>query len=99
MGVAELSVALGDKAIAGEPLSRHTTFGIGGPADLFVVAHALPELCRYVRLAWEHGVPYFILGSGANLLVSDKGIRGLVIHNQCQAVQIVPGEEEGTSLV
>ncbi|MGC8786707.1 MAG: FAD-binding protein, partial [Anaerolineae bacterium] len=99
MGLTELSVALGDKAIAGEPLSRHTTFGIGGPADLFVVAHALPELCHYVRLAWEHGVPYFILGNGANLLVSDKGIRGLVIHNQCRAVQIMPGEEEQTALV
>lgn len=99
MGLAELSAALGDKAIAGEPLSRHTTFGIGGPADLFVVSHTVPELCRYVRLAWEQGVPYFILGSGANLLVSDKGIRGLVIHNQCQAVQIVPGEEEQTCLV
>nr|MBC7245879.1 UDP-N-acetylmuramate dehydrogenase [Chloroflexota bacterium] len=99
MGLAELSTALGDKAIANEPLSRHTTFGIGGPADLFVVAHTLSELRRYVRLAWEQGVPYFILGSGANLLVSDKGIRGLVIHNQCQDVQILPGGEEQTGLV
>lgn len=99
MGIEELRTVLGDKAIANEPLSRHTTFGIGGPADLFVVAHTLPELCRYAYLAWEHRVPYFILGSGANLLVSDKGIRGLVIHNQCQAVQIIPGEEEGIGLV
>ncbi len=99
MGIEELRTVLEGKAIANEPLSRHTTFGIGGPADLFVVAHTLPELCRYVRLAWEHNVPYFILGSGANLLVSDKGIRGLVVHNQCQAVQIMPGEEEGTGLV
>lgn len=99
MGLVELKAALGDKAIAGEPLSKHTTFGIGGPADLFITAHTLPELCRYVRLAWEQGVPYFILGSGANLLVSDKGIRGLVIQNQCQAVQIFPGEEEQTGLI
>ena len=99
MGVKELRAALGDKAIEGEPLSKHTTFGIGGPADLLVVAHTLPELRTYVRLAWEHQVQHFVLGSGANLLVGDKGIRGLVIRNECSAVEVSPGEHENSWLV
>jgi len=92
-------VALGDNALEGELLSKHTTFRIGGPADLFVTAHTLQELCTYVRLAWVHHVPYFILGSGANLLVADKGIRGLVIHNACSAITVLPGDDGDTQLV
>jgi UDP-N-acetylmuramate dehydrogenase len=90
MKLASLQAALGEKAIAGELMSRHTTFAIGGPADIFVVTRTVPELCTAVCLAYEHDVPYFILGSGANLLVADKGIRGLVIHNLCAAVAIGP---------
>jgi len=99
MGVDDLRAALGDKALEGELLSRHTTFAIGGPADLFVVAHTLSELRTYVRLAWQHDVRYFILGSGANLLVADKGIRGLVIRNDCSAVEVVPGTHENIWLM
>jgi UDP-N-acetylmuramate dehydrogenase len=99
MELASLQAALGDKATAGELMSRHTTFAIGGPADLFVVARTPSELCAAVQLAHEHNVPYFILGSGANLLVADKGIRGLVIHNQCAAITIAPNPEGQTMLV
>jgi UDP-N-acetylmuramate dehydrogenase len=90
MRLASLRAALGNNAIAGELMSRHTTFGIGGPADLFVLARTQSELCTAVQLACEHNVPYFILGGGANLLVADKGIRGLVIQNQCTAIAITP---------
>jgi len=89
-----LRQALGDKAIRGEPLSRHTTFGIGGPADLFVVARTLDELRACMRLAWEHQVPYFILGAGANVLVADRGVRGLVIQNACCAVECLAEDDE-----
>ena len=93
MEPSSLRAVFGDKAIASEPMARHTTFGIGGPADLFVAAHTLPELSSAVQIAHEHEVPYFILGSGANLLVADKGIRGLVIHNQAAAIHIEPPAE------
>jgi len=99
MDLKGMKAALGDKALEAEPLSKHTTFAVGGPADLFVLAQTLPELRTYVRLSWEHRVPYFILGGGANILVADKGIRGLVIHNQCSAVEIAPGEDVETWLV
>ncbi len=65
-----------------EPLSRHTSFRIGGPADLFVTAESLDELCEIVVLAREFEVPYFLLGGGTNILVSDQGIRGVVVANR-----------------
>ena len=62
-----------------EPMSAHTTFRIGGPADLFVVAENREQLLVAVEQAREDGVTPFLLGEGANLLVSDAGIRGVVI--------------------
>lgn len=69
-----------------EPLSRHTTFGIGGPADVFVTARNAAELAAAVIAARESGVPFFVLGSGSNILVGDRGIRGIVIDNEAKGV-------------
>ena len=63
-----------------EPMSRHTTFGIGGPADYFVDVANAEEISQICRLARSREVPFFIVGNGSNLLVSDDGIRGVVIH-------------------
>ena len=65
----------------GEPLAPYTTFRIGGPADLFFEPTSADELALSVLAARELGVPYFVLGLGANILVGDKGFRGLVIRN------------------
>lgn len=62
-------------------LAPFTTYQIGGPADWFVEVHSAEELAGAVIAAREAQVPYFILGTGANILVGDKGIRGLVIRN------------------
>ncbi len=62
-----------------EPMNRHTTFKIGGNADVFVKVKSIDELKCLITLSKEFNVPYFILGKGSNLLVSDKGIEGLVI--------------------
>jgi UDP-N-acetylmuramate dehydrogenase len=62
-----------------EPMSRHTTFGIGGPADLFLQPEDPAELPGLLGLLVREGVPRFFLGAGANILVSDRGIRGAVI--------------------
>lgn len=72
-----------------EPMSNHTMFRIGGPADLFYTALTSKELVRSIKLARELSIPVFILGQGANILVSDKGIRGLVIHNRAGQIRIV----------
>ena len=64
-----------------EPLAPYTTFRIGGPADLFYEAESADDLAHAILTARELGVPYFLLGLGANILVGDKGFRGLVIRN------------------
>ncbi|MDD2957698.1 MAG: UDP-N-acetylmuramate dehydrogenase [Lachnospiraceae bacterium] len=63
-----------------EPMSRHTTFRIGGPADYFVVPDTLEALMNTVRFCREKQLPYYILGNGSNLLVGDGGFRGIMIQ-------------------
>lgn len=62
-----------------EPMSKHTTFGIGGIADCFVQPETVSQLQQVVKILKKYNSPIFILGGGANLLVRDKGIRGVVI--------------------
>jgi UDP-N-acetylmuramate dehydrogenase len=64
-----------------EPLAQYTTFRIGGPADLFYDATSADDLAGAVTAAREIGIDYFVLGLGANILVGDKGFRGLVVRN------------------
>ena len=63
-----------------EPMSRHTTFKIGGPADAFVSVFSQEGLLELLELLRTREIPYLLLGNGSNLLVSDQGIRGVVIH-------------------
>lgn len=64
-----------------EPLAPYTTFKIGGPADLYFEATSADALANAVLAARETGVPYFVLGLGANVLIGDRGFRGMVIRN------------------
>jgi UDP-N-acetylmuramate dehydrogenase len=73
-----------------EPLARHVTFGIGGPADVFVTVRNAGELAAAAIATREAGEPLFILGSGSNILIGDRGIRGVVIDNQAKATRIEP---------
>lgn len=67
-----------EHALADEPMSSHTTFKVGGPADLFVTPQTCQELVSDIALARERGLAYFVLGKGSDLLVSDAGYRGVV---------------------
>ena len=73
--------ALGKRVARDVPLAPFTTFKIGGPADLFFEARTADELANAVGVGRELGVPYFVLGLGANILIGDRGFRGLVIRN------------------
>lgn len=64
----------------GEPMSRHTTFRIGGAADVFVKITTEEQLAVLIPQLVENGVPYYLIGKGSNLLVSDSGFRGVVIR-------------------
>ena len=68
------------KVLVQEPMASHTTFRIGGPADYFVMPETVEELAAVLKLCKEERMPYFILGNGSNLLVGDKGFRGVVIQ-------------------
>ena len=75
---------IGVKTSRHDPLARFTTMRVGGPADLFAEVHNLFELRAIVRFARTRELPYFILGRGSDLVISDKGMRGLVILNKAQ---------------
>ena len=77
----KLQKLLGEaKVLVQEPMASHTTFRIGGPADYFVMPETVEELAAVLKLCKEEQMPYFILGNGSNLLVGDKGFRGVVIQ-------------------
>ena len=77
----ELCSITGEKNILkDEPMSAHTTFRIGGPADYFAMPSSAEEIRRIVSLCIEQEVPYYIIGNGSNLLVGDKGFRGVIIQ-------------------
>ncbi len=70
-----------------EPVARFTSARVGGPAEMFLTVNSANELRRAVELAYAQRIPYFILGGGSNVLVSDDGISGLVIHNRARNVR------------
>lgn len=84
----EIQRRIGVKTVRDESLARFTTMRVGGPADLFVVAHNAFELRALVRFARTRTIPYRILGRGSNLVISDAGIRGLVIHAKAEATRL-----------
>lgn len=79
-----------------EPLSKHTTLKIGGPADILFEAHSIEELIYAAGKAKKLKVPVTIIGWGSNILVSDNGIRGLVIKNMSRNIKI-KGEKPAQS--
>ena len=69
----------GERVRFDEPLSRHTSFRIGGPADVWMEVETAEELHAVQRLARDDGRPVFVIGIGTNILVSDRGVRGVVV--------------------
>lgn len=74
------AIAGSEYVLIDEPLKKHTTFRIGGPADFFVTPHSEEEIVKIVELCKTTRTPWYILGNGSNLLVSDKGFRGVIIQ-------------------
>ena len=79
--VQEFCAVLGsDNVKLQEPMKKHTTFRIGGPADYYLCPHSTKELQAVLQICRQEELPFFILGNGSNLLVSDQGYRGAVIQ-------------------
>ncbi len=68
-----------ENVLTDEPMKNHTTFKIGGPADIFLMPKTEEQIANVIKVAKENSFPVFILGNGSNVLVGDKGIRGAVL--------------------
>jgi UDP-N-acetylmuramate dehydrogenase len=85
---ADIARRVGVKAERDAPLARFTTMRVGGRADLFVTAHNAFELRALVRFARARDLPLTLLGRGSNVIISDRGVRGLLVHVRAEATQV-----------
>jgi len=88
-----LLAKFGDKVKENISLAPYTSARIGGPADTLITASSSDELAEIVSTLWEEGLSFFILGGGSNILVSDKGVRGVTVLNQAKAVRFENGSQ------
>lgn len=84
-----------EKVLRDEPMSRHTTFRVGGPADILILPESAGDVAEAVKTCSEKNVPLLVIGNGSNLLVRDGGIRGAVMQLNGRFAQVSP---EGTVL-
>ncbi len=89
--------SLGIKIRRDVGLAQHTTMKVGGSADYFAAVNSVEQLAGLVGWCCSVDLPYFVLGGGSNILISDRGVRGLVIYNRCRQVQV--SEKNGQPLL
>ena len=88
-----LFAKLGDKVKENVSLAPYTSARIGGPADILITAESADELARTIKLLHKLELEYLMLGGGSNVLVSDKGVRGVVVLNRAKAVRFHNGDQ------
>jgi len=86
-----LRAVFGDRLQEHVPLAPYTSARIGGPADVLISVASADELAETVSGLWELDIPYVLLGGGSNVLVSDRGVRGVVVLNRAKAVHFDKG--------
>jgi len=91
-----LRSTFGDRLQENVPLSGYTSARIGGPADALLIARSTDELADVVQPLWEQDVPFLLLGGGSNVLVSDRGVRGVVVVNRARQVRFSAQAEPPT---
>ena len=79
-----------NRVLCEEPMGAHSTFRVGGPADYFVMPKSIGELQNILELCKQAHMPYYVIGNGSNLLVSDKGYRGVIIqiYKQMNGIEV-----------
>lgn len=83
----------GDAVQENASLAPYTSARIGGPADALLTVKSADDLADAMQLIWEHDLPYYIFGGGSNVLVSDKGFRGVVVLNRAKEVRFETGDQ------
>lgn len=84
-----------DIILVDEPMKKHTSFKVGGPVDIMIIPTDYEELQKAIKLCIQYSISYFVIGNGSNLLVKDKGIRGVVI----KLTELNNIKVEGTKIV
>ena len=89
-----LSILKVEQVKKDEPMKIHTTFRVGGPARYFVTPETEEEVAKVIEVCTQENVPYYIVGNGSNLLVSDQGYEGVIIqiYKQMNRVEITENE-------
>ena len=77
-----------EKILFNEPMKKHTAFKIGGPGDTFIKVDSIEDLKEILKLSKDNNIPINIIGNGSNLLVTDKGIRGIVLKIDLKNIEI-----------
>lgn len=88
-----LRLQFGDAVRENVILAPYTSARIGGPADVLVMVKSATQLMDVITVLWERGIPYYVLGGGSNVLVSDKGVRGVVVLNRAKEVRFESGDQ------
>src|SRR5215204_6862446 len=93
-----LYAKLGDKVKENVSLAPYTSARIGGLADVLVTADSADELARIIKLLWKLDQDYLMLGGGSNVLVSDRGVRGVVVLNRAKGVRFHNGDQPSVTV-
>jgi UDP-N-acetylmuramate dehydrogenase len=88
-----LRIQFGDAVQENVTLAPYTSARIGGNADVLITVKSADELANVMQAIWAQGTPYYILGGGSNVLVSDKGVRGITVLNRAKEVKFFPGDQ------
>jgi UDP-N-acetylmuramate dehydrogenase len=94
--LSELRNLFGERLQENVSMANYTTARVGGNAEAMLIAHTTQDLEMAAQKLWEHDVPFYMLGSGSNILVSDKGLRGVVIINRARNIKIDVHSEPAT---
>ena len=92
--IRSLHTFFGNKLKKGEILNRYSVMNVGGPADYLVTAESSQDLETFVCFLWEEKIPFLLLGGGSNTLISDAGIRELVLINEAKEIKFLDGDSE-----
>lgn len=82
------------KILKNEPMSKHTSFKIGGNADIFVKAETIEDVKQVLNFSNENAIPLYVIGNGSNILVKDNGIKGIVLMVQIDTFEIEKKENK-----
>ncbi len=93
-----LYAKLGDNVKENVSLAPYTSARIGGPVDVLITAESVDELVRIIKLLRKQDLDYIMLGGGSNVLVSDKGVRGVAVLNRAKGVRFHNGEQPSVTV-